>query len=116
MAVWIARVSGEHRTTLGVGERPSIDCRALRTRACPLGDRLVWGKTSTSTTSRAAVEGRQVMRNRDKRKRRQGRRGGGGGVPRVVSLDRAQLEKKKRLESCKAEVAQGKHSYDTVGR
>lgn len=40
MAVWTALVSGEHRTTLGAGERPSIDCRALRTRACPLEDRL----------------------------------------------------------------------------
>lgn len=40
IAVWIALVRGEHRTTLGVGESPSIDCRARRTSACPLEDRL----------------------------------------------------------------------------
>ena len=40
IAVWIALVSGEQKTTVGGGERPSIDCRALRTNACPLGDRL----------------------------------------------------------------------------
>lgn len=40
-AVWIALVSGEQNTTVGGGDKPSIDCRALRTNACPLGDRLM---------------------------------------------------------------------------
>lgn len=56
MAVWTALVSGEQRTRLGLGERPSMDWRALRTRAWPLGDRLM-GVGGDNTSEEAMCGG-----------------------------------------------------------